>query len=155
MSRMIVVDPDKCTNCRMCELACSLVTTGAFAPAQSRIRIHAFPEEFKYIPLTCFQCAAAPCAKVCPAGALVQGNGLVGFVKEACIGCRMCMLACPFGVISFDSAEGVIAKCDTCGGEPECVTFCTPRALEYRELEWGGVPKGRDFARRFLTAAQG
>jgi anaerobic carbon-monoxide dehydrogenase iron sulfur subunit len=106
MSRMIVVDPAKCTNCKMCELACSLVKTGAFAPSRSRIRVHVFAKEFKYIPLACFQCAAAPCVKVCPAGALVQGDGLVRFVAEACIGCRMCMLGCPFGVIAFDSAAG-------------------------------------------------
>ncbi|HSB68346.1 MAG TPA: 4Fe-4S dicluster domain-containing protein [Candidatus Methylomirabilis sp.] len=155
MSRMIVVDTAKCTNCRMCELACSLTTTGAFAPSQSRIRVHAFAEEFKYIPLTCLQCAAAPCVKVCPAGALLQGEELVRFVPQACIGCRMCMLACPFGVISFDSAEGVIAKCDTCNGDPECVKFCTSRALEFRESALGDVPRGRDFARRVVEAARG
>jgi Fe-S-cluster-containing hydrogenase component 2 len=154
MSRMIVVDSAKCTNCRMCELACSLVKTGAFAPSRSRIRVHVFAEEFKYIPLACFQCAAAPCVKVCPAGALVQEEGLVRFVKEACIGCRMCMLGCPFGVIAYNSAEGVIAKCDTCGGDPECVKFCTPHALEFRESELAEVPKGRDFARRVAEAAK-
>jgi len=79
----------------------------------------------------------------------------VRFVKEACIGCRMCMLACPFGVISFESEEGVIAKCDTCDGDPECVRFCTPHALEFRESELADVPKGRDFARRVAEAAKG
>ncbi len=154
MSRMIVVDAAKCTNCRMCEMACALATTGAFAPARSRIRVHAFAADFKYIPLTCFQCAAAPCAKVCPAGALLQGDGLVRFVKDACIGCRMCMLACPFGVIAYDEGSGVIAKCDTCGGDPECVKFCTPRALEFRDSALADVPKGRDFARRVADAAK-
>jgi Fe-S-cluster-containing dehydrogenase component len=76
-------------------------------------------------------------------------------VKEACIGCRMCMLGCPFGVIAFNSAEGVIAKCDTCDGDPECVRFCTPHALEFRESELADMPKGRDFARRVAEAAKG
>ena len=155
MSRMIVVDPARCTNCRMCELACSLTKTAAFAPSRSRIRVHVFAEDFKHIPLTCFQCAAAPCVKVCPAGALVQEEGLVRFVAESCIGCRMCMLGCPFGVIAFDSGTGVIAKCDTCGGDPECVRFCTPRALEFREAEQADVSRGRDFARRVAEAAKG
>ena len=127
----------------------------AFAPTRSRIRVHAFAKEFKHIPLTCFQCTAAPCAKVCPAGALLQGEGLVRFVKEACIGCRMCMLACPFGVIGFDSGTGVVTKCDTCDGDPECVKFCAPRALEFRESVLGDAPKGRDFARRVAEAAAG
>lgn len=155
MSRMIVVDMTKCTNCRMCEMACSLATTGAFAPTRSRIRVHVFAEHFKHVPVTCFQCADAPCAKVCPAGALLQGDGLLRFVKEACIGCRMCMLACPFGVISFDSEARVIAKCDTCSGDPECVRFCAYGALEFRESELAAAPKGRDFARRVAEAAKG
>ncbi len=155
MSRMLVVDPARCTNCRLCELACSLATTGAFAPAKSRIKVHVFAEDFKHIPLTCFQCTDAPCAKVCPAGALLQGEGLVRFVPEACIGCRMCMLACPFGVIGFDSEARVITKCDTCGGDPECVRFCVTGALEFRESALAGAPKGRDFARRVAEAAKG
>lgn len=155
MSRMIVADMTKCTNCRMCEMACSLATTGAFAPTCSRIRVHVFAEHFKHVPVTCFQCAEAPCVKVCPAAALLQGDGLVRFVKEACIGCRMCMLACPFGVISFDSETRVIAKCDTCSGDPECVRFCAYGALEFRESELAAAPKGRDFARRVAEAAKG
>ncbi len=155
MSRMLIVDPAKCTNCRLCELACSLAKTGAFAPTKSRITVHAFAGDFKHLPLTCFQCAEAPCAKVCPAGALVQGDGLVRLVKEACIGCRMCMLACPFGVIAFDPAARVISKCDTCGGDPECVRFCAPGALEFREAALAALPKGREFARRLAEAGRG
>ena len=155
MTRMIAVDIAKCTNCRMCEMVCSLATTGAIAPTKSRIRVYVFAEEFKHIPLTCFQCADAPCVKVCPAGALLQGDGLVRFVKSACIGCRMCMLACPFGVIAFDSEERVIAKCDICDGDPECVRFCACGALTFRESALAAVPKGRDFARRVAEAASG
>ena len=77
------------------------------------------------------------------------------FVKEACIGCRMCMLACPFGVIAFDGEARVIAKCDTRSGDPECVRFCAAGALEFREAALAAVPKGRDFARRVAEAAKG
>ena len=152
MSKIITVNPEKCTNCKMCELACSIVKEGAFSPIKSRIRVNVFAEEFKHIPITCFQCADAPCVRVCPAGALVQETGLVRFVPEACIGCRMCMLACPFGVISFDQAEGVIAKCDTCDGDPECVRFCAYGALEHRETDLASVTRERDFARRVAEA---
>jgi carbon-monoxide dehydrogenase iron sulfur subunit len=155
MSRMIVVDTTKCTSCRMCEMACSLAKTGGFAPSRSRIKVHVFAEDFKHIPVTCFQCADAPCVKVCPAGALLQSEGLVRFVKDACIGCRMCMLACPFGVIQFEAEERVIAKCDTCAGDPECVKFCAYGALEFRESELAAAPRGRDFARKVADAAKG
>ncbi len=148
MTAMLVVDASKCTGCRMCELACSLAKTGAFAPSRSRIRVHVFPEDFKHVPLACFQCSDAPCARACPAGALRQGEGLVRFVPEACIGCRMCMLACPFGVIAFDPEARGIAKCDTCDGDPECVRFCAYGTLAFRPVERAALPKARDFARR-------
>lgn len=155
MSKIITVNPEKCTNCRMCELACSLAKTGAFSPTRSRIRVNVFAEDFKHIPITCFQCADAPCVRVCPAGALVQRQGLVRYIPEACIGCRMCMLACPFGVISFDQEHGLIAKCDTCDGDPECVRFCAYGALEYKETDLASVTRERDFARRVAESSRG
>jgi carbon-monoxide dehydrogenase iron sulfur subunit len=153
MSKLITVNPDKCTNCKLCELACSLKKTGSFSPIKSRIRVNIFPEEFGNIPITCFQCADAPCVKVCPAGALLQGEGVVRFVKEACIGCRMCMLACPFGVISFDSEVGKIFKCDLCDGDPECVRFCPYGALEYKESDLASATRERDFARKVMQSS--
>ena len=150
MSKVIMVNPGKCTNCKLCEMACSFKKSGAFSPIKSRIRVNVFPQEFANIPITCFQCADAPCVKVCPAGALLQGDGLVRFVKDACIGCKMCMLACPFGVISFDSEVGKIFKCDTCDGDPECVRFCSYDALEYKESDLASTTRERDFARKVM-----
>jgi Fe-S-cluster-containing hydrogenase component 2 len=155
MSKIITVNPEKCTNCKMCEMACSFKKTDSFSPLKSRIRVNVFAAEFSHIPVTCFQCADAPCVKVCPAGALLQGEGLVRFVQEACIGCKMCMLACPFGVISFDEEVGRIYKCDTCDGDPECVRFCPFDALEYRESDLASATKGRDFARKVMESAKG
>ncbi|MGQ9631092.1 MAG: 4Fe-4S dicluster domain-containing protein [bacterium] len=155
MNKILAINPDKCTNCKMCELACSMVKIGEFNPARSRIRVNAFPEDFAYIPLACFQCADAPCAKVCPAGALVGEPGLVRFDPDACIGCKMCILACPFGVISFDVSKGIIAKCDACDGDPECVRFCTPGAIEFKEADFVALSRERDFARRIAGASRG
>ena len=47
----------------------------------------------------------------------------------------MCMLACPFGNIHFDSTKLIIQKCDLCGGNPECVKVCIAGALQYEESE--------------------
>jgi len=153
MNKIIAVNPDKCTNCKLCEMACALKKTGAFDPLKSRIKVNVFAQEFRHIPVTCFQCADAPCVKVCPAGALLQGEGVVRFVPEACIGCKMCMLACPFGVISFDEEQGLIYKCDQCGGDPECVKFCAYGALEYRESDLASKTRERDFARKVMEAS--
>jgi Fe-S-cluster-containing dehydrogenase component len=58
-----------------------------------------------------------------------------------CTGCKLCVFACPFGLISFDSVNKVVAKCDLClrrieeGKEPACVSTCLTRALYYGEYE--------------------
>lgn len=152
MSKVIVIDQKKCTNCRLCELSCSMVKSAEFNPIKSRIKVNAFASDAAYIPMVCFQCGDAPCVDVCPTGSLTKAPDSVNHDDETCIGCRMCMLGCPFGVISYDSARRVIAKCDTCDGDPECVRFCPTGALEYKESELASVTKGRDFARKVAEA---
>ena len=152
--KQIVVNHELCTNCKLCELACSFRKEGVFNPVKSRIRINVFAEDFRHIPLTCFQCADAPCANVCPAVALIKEEGRVRFVEENCIGCKMCMLACPFGVISYDAHKGKIFKCDTCDGDPECVRFCPTGALEYKESELASVARQRDFAKKVAETSE-
>jgi Fe-S-cluster-containing hydrogenase component 2 len=58
---------------------------------------------------------------------------LVEYDEATCIGCKMCVVACPFGNASYDSKAKRIAKCDTCAGAPECVVFCPNGALEFAE----------------------
>jgi Fe-S-cluster-containing hydrogenase component 2 len=135
--KQIVVHQERCTACRECELACSFQHEGVFVPALSRIRVNDFYDEQFYLPLTCVHCADAPCATVCPTVAIVrQGSGQVEVLADRCIGCKMCLLACPFGVMGFHPERNVAHNCDLCGdAEPQCVAFCTPRALEYAEVE--------------------
>jgi Fe-S-cluster-containing hydrogenase component 2 len=85
---------------------------------------------------------------------LIKEEGRVRFVEENCIGCKMCMLACPFGVISYDSHKGKIFKCDTCDGDPECVRFCPTGALEYKESELAAVARQRDFAKKVAETSE-
>ena len=154
MSKVLVVNHKKCTNCRLCELSCSMVKTGEFSPTKSKIRVNAFPKDAAYTPLACFQCGDAPCVDVCPTGSLSKTPALVKHDDDTCIGCRMCMLACPFGVISYDSAQGVITKCNTCDGNPECVQFCPTGALEYKESDLADATKGKDFAQKIVEASR-
>lgn len=136
------IDPEKCTGCRSCELACSLEKAGEFNPARSRIRQVAFLEEALCLPLSCLQCEEPFCTKVCPSRALSRDEetGVVSIRAEACIGCRMCTLACPFGMVGF-SPEGKAEKCDLCGGEPECVAFCPSGALQFQEASRGRLAR--------------
>jgi Fe-S-cluster-containing hydrogenase component 2 len=89
-----------------------------------------------YIPTACTQCDQAWCVKICPTGAIVRDQATLAYTvtKEKCVGCKMCVLACPFGSIMLFPETGKAEKCDHClsvDGQPECVKFCTPKALEY------------------------
>ena len=53
---------------------------------------------------------------------------------KMCVGCGMCIIACPFGNIHMEPRIRVAAKCDLCGGRPECVQVCMAQALCYGDL---------------------
>lgn len=157
MSKLIVVDIDKCTGCGLCELVCSFKHEGEFNPIKSRIHKSVFWEQAIAIPVVCYQCEEPWCGKICPAGAITvekdeaSGATLVTVSEEKCVGCKMCMLACPFGCIVV-SDRGCAEKCDLCGGEPECVKFCATRAIKFVEPELGMVAKKRGVAKRLLES---
>ena len=148
MSKVLAIDPAKCTSCRVCELVCSEKHVGAYRPSRAHIRVAVYAEDAIYLPMVCMQCDDAPCIPVCPSGALVrdaQTNAVV-VVEERCVGCRMCALACPFGAINY--WDGRAQKCDLCGGDPECVHFCAPLALRFEAEERSTTPTREAFANR-------
>ena len=134
--KIITVNPNKCTGCRLCELACSFKNTGEFNPVRARIQVIGY-DELLPIPVTCFQCEKPYCLEVCPARAISKDEktGAVQVTKQRCVGCKMCSLVCPFGNIAVSAAERVAVKCELCEDEPECVLFCPTGALEYKEAE--------------------
>ena len=135
MSKVLVVDPAKCTSCRLCELVCSERSTGAYRPSRSRIRVAINVDEAFYFPMVCIQCEDAPCIEACPTNALVrdpQTNAVI-LLDARCNECGACEAACPYGAIR--CPEGKPEKCDLCGGDPECVRFCAPQALVYEPAD--------------------
>jgi carbon-monoxide dehydrogenase iron sulfur subunit len=140
--KLITVDIDKCTGCRLCELACSLKNSGECNPAAAMIQVSGADDLFS-VPVMCFQCDKPYCANICPTGAIVRdsASGTVTVIKQKCMGCKLCAMACPFGNVSFSSVKRVAVKCELCGGEPECVTFCPTRALEFKEADAAMINK--------------
>jgi Fe-S-cluster-containing dehydrogenase component len=135
--KFISIDMDKCVGCMNCEYACSFIQNEDFARKDSNIRVNYYPETVTNITMTCMQCTEAWCLEVCPANAISRDEetGVVKIDQDKCAGCKMCMLACPFGNIHFNATKLVSQKCDLCGGDPNCVKFCISGALQFEESE--------------------
>ena len=82
----------------------------------------------------CHQCEDAPCANVCPTQAIRRGEGAWQVEQARCIGCKRCMVACPFGAMQVQWAGDTLQalKCDLCAHRadgPACVEACPTHAL--------------------------
>ncbi len=156
MQRALVIDIDKCTGCKQCELACSYEKEGMFAPAKSRIRVFDFHQEGRYVPYTCTQCDEAWCQQVCPVNAISTdpATGVKSVDEKACVGCKVCTIACPFGTINYNAATGKVIKCDLCGGDPACVRACPTATLIFADVEQAGYDKMRAWAAKTATGGE-
>ncbi len=156
MQKALLIDPEKCTGCLQCEMACSFEHEGQFNPSRSRIRVFTFHREGEFVPYTCTQCAEAWCMRACPVDAIVNNLelGAKEVVEERCVGCKVCTIACPFGTINYQQASGKVAKCDLCGGDPECVKACPTAAILYVDADQTGYDKMRQWAAQSVSAAQ-
>jgi len=152
--KQVFVRPERCVGCKACELACAvehsrskvLFTAISERPIPRR-RIYAEIAQSQKFPLTCRHCEEAPCISACIPGAMYRSpQGVVNNVGglQECIGCSLCLMVCPFGVIRQDQAldgKVIALKCDLCPDRqtPACVESCPTKALVYMEAE--------DFAR--------
>lgn len=153
MEKILSVDYQRCTGCRLCELVCSVMHEGVSNAARSRIKIVKWEDEGLYVPMICLQCEDAPCKNVCPMGAISR-DGDIGFLKvdyDICIGCRSCVAVCPFGAMNYTKIDKKVFKCDLCGGEPQCVRFCDERAVDFIPTDRVNQKKKRDAATRFYA----
>ena len=137
----IVVDLDRCIGCHGCEIACKNENNIALGEYWNKVvergLFGEYPDlEMYFLPTMCQQCQDAPCVNVCPTGASYRdADGMVLVDKEKCIGCKYCMMACPYGVRSWNAAESVVEKCTLCahlsknGELPMCVRTCSRDAV--------------------------
>lgn len=152
MARGIMVSPERCLACKGCEIACALAhsRSGALPEAlteqplpQRRVSVEL--AEGLTVPIQCRHCEDAPCIKVCPSRAIHRHGpeDPVLIRMDLCIGCTLCMMVCPFGVIEMSRDHTAVTKCDLCikrtreGELPACVESCPTRALWFGEAqEW-------------------
>jgi len=156
-----LIDMTKCTGCRGCQVACKqwnqldAEKTSFFSgegyqnpPLMSehtftRIKFRDYQKngqnEFAFYKEMCMHCNEPACASVCPVGAFKKTKeGPVTYDAKRCIGCRFCMVACPFGVPKYEWSKAfpLVKKCTGCysrikeGRKPACATTC-PAAISY------------------------
>ncbi len=131
-SKVLLIDPFKCDGCKECETACTMRHTGYRKIARKRIEVMGTGsgDENFFVPFTCQQCVDPPCMAVCPKNAITRDLDLARVVLDTslCVGCAMCVSACPTGSMAFAHDFGFPYKCELCDGEPQCVRVCEKKA---------------------------
>lgn len=106
----MVIDLQKCIGCDSCTVACKVenrTPPGISYNVVLEEEIGQFPHLAKVnLPRPCMQCDNPPCVQVCPVRATFKlANGIVTIDNDRCIGCRYCIVACPYGARSYDFGE--------------------------------------------------
>ncbi len=154
MGKVLAINHEKCTGCRLCELVCSVFHDGVSNAARSRIKVMKWESEGLYIPMSCQQCQDAPCKIICPVKAISRDdkNGRVMVNHNICIGCRSCVAVCPFGAMNFNVMDRKVFKCDLCDGDPQCVRFCEVKAVDYVDADRVSIIKKKAAAEKISAA---
>lgn len=125
----MVIDPKMCSECKDCINACEKEHGVARAKKTSTI------------PMFCLQChpEKAPCARICPTGAIYEENNTLMVDEDSCILCRLCMIACPIGILVIDHEKKAVQKCTLCMDSdniiPACVEACKDNVLRIFSIE--------------------
>ena len=134
LTHILVINHEKCTGCRNCELACSVQHTGTFNPARSRIQVLKEEHSNLIAPMVCLQCESPLCKDACPTGAIMYNDHDTLYVNpDVCIGCLSCVTACVYGGVTLDTTTKKAIKCDLCNGDPACLKACEYDAISYQE----------------------
>lgn len=145
----MVIIGDRCIGCDACYVSCKTTwEVPAFAEAfrtkvfeiESEDRFH--NPTVSFLPVLCNHCDDSPCVAVCPTGSSFkrEEDGIVLVDPDLCIGCKACMVACPYNARYYDEEKKSIDKCTFClprlekGLEPGCVSTCVGGSRNFGDI---------------------
>lgn len=107
---VMVIDTRKCVGCHACTISCAVenkLPPGVVYRPVVEEQVGVYPQvTWKFLPRPCMQCDNPPCVPVCPVGATwKREDGIVEIDYDACIGCRYCLVSCPYQARTFDFGE--------------------------------------------------
>ena len=140
------IDLRKCIGCHACTIACKAehdVPIGVNRCWVKTVEQGEFPETQRFFfPVLCNQCDDAPCVSICPTNALKKRHdGIVDLHSDSCIGCRACMVACPYDQLFIDPGTHTAEKCNFCANRvenqllPACVIVCPTECRIFGDLD--------------------
>ncbi|MDR3763532.1 MAG: 4Fe-4S dicluster domain-containing protein [Acidobacteriota bacterium] len=142
----LIIDLDRCIGCHGCHVACKQENNVALGLYWNQVVTIGpkgdYPNtQMYFLPLMCQECKEPSCVKVCPTQASYRAeDGVVLIDHSKCIGCKLCMKACPYGARSFNPATNVVEKCTTCAHlrqideKPACVKNCVGKARLFGDI---------------------
>jgi tetrathionate reductase subunit B len=142
----MVIDTNRCIACHGCTIACTSENNVPDGHYRSWVKIMSkgrYPNvSSHFLPRLCNNCEDAPCLNLCPTGATYRTyeDGVVHVNREICVGCRICVVACPYGSRFINPITNTADKCDFCyhritkGLQPACVDACTGKARIFGDL---------------------
>jgi anaerobic dimethyl sulfoxide reductase subunit B len=165
MQKGFYLDLTRCTSCYACVVACKAAHHALYEENVSwrtvtTLETGSYPSvRLANLSMSCMHCGTPACKEVCPTRAISKRpeDGIVIVDQNLCIGCKMCLIACPFGVPQYGK-NGRMQKCDFClerqeeGLLPACVNVCPTRALHTGPLEELSTLVNRKTARQLIRS---
>ncbi len=141
----MVIDLRKCVGCHACSVACKSennVPLGVWRSWVKQVERGKFPNTQRhFLPRLCNHCEHPACVEACPTKASYQrDDGVVLVHEERCIGCKLCMAACPYDARFVHPDKKIVNKCTFCehrvdqGVVPSCVNTCQGKARIFGDL---------------------